>query len=337
MESPVMSEFREVVLDVDVGIDDALMILWLVSEPAVEVVAIGATHGNCTAADSARNALRTLEAVGIHSVPVALGLESPLHPPHSVPQVHGHDGLGDLGLPAPRGQVTGEAAPHQLVRLGRERPGTLDLIAVGSLSNLAAALQLDPGSLKRYRSVTFLGTLSRYPKPIVPDYNDANVYFDPDASRAVLSSDTPMTIVPIDLSRRAALEDRHLDALRQGGSPQAAFAWTVLPFYCNFYQERLGRWSASMHDPLAAAIALDPTLATEVVERPIVVEPYGDRVRAVGRTELSPDTERVPPKQIVTEADLPRFLDRFVTSLLGPLNPIYTEGDVPAIAELPPL
>ncbi len=332
-----MGEFREVVLDVDVGIDDALMILQLVSEPRVEVIAVGAVHGNCTAANSARNALRTLEAVGIHSVPVALGLESPLDPPHSAPQVHGHDGLGDLGLPEPKGQVTGEPAAEQLVRLGLERPGVLDLIAVGSLSNLAAALALDAKSLKRYRSITVLGTLSRYPKPVVPDYNDANIYFDPDASRAVLSSDTPMTIVPIDLSRRAALEDRHLDALRHGDSPQAKFAWTILPFYCNFYQERLGRWSASMHDPLAASIAIDPSLATEVVERPIVVEPYGDRVRAVGRTEPSTETDGIPVKRIVPEADLPRFLDRFTDRLLGPLNPIYTAGDIPAIAELPPL
>jgi purine nucleosidase len=333
-----MTVQRHVVLDVDVGIDDALMILGLISEPEVEVVAIGATHGNCTAADSARNALRTLEAVGISSIPVALGPESPLDPPHSVPQVHGHDGLGDLGLPEPKGQVTGEPAPDQLVRLSQERPSELDLITVGSLTNLAAALALDPESLKRYRSVTYLGTLSQYPvEPPVHDYNDANVYFDPDASRAVLSSDTPMTIVPIDLSRRAALEDRHLEAIRNGTTPQARFAWTILPFYCNFYQERLGRWSASMHDPLAATIAIDPSLATEIVERPIVVEPYKGKVRAVGRTEPSADTEGVPPKRIVAEADLRRFLDRFTTSLLGPVDPMYAEDDVPAIAELPPL
>src|SRR5215203_1507979 len=152
-----MTESRFVVLDVDVGIDDALMILYLLSEPDVEVVAIGATHGNCTAADSARNALRTLEAVGVTSVPVALGLESPFETPHSAPQVHGYDGLGDIGLPEPAGQVTGESAVDQLLRLGKERPGELDLIAVGSLSNLAAALQQDPESLKRYRSVTYLG------------------------------------------------------------------------------------------------------------------------------------------------------------------------------------
>lgn len=318
-----MSEQRSVVLDVDVGIDDALMILGLVSEPAVEVVAIGATHGNCTAANSAKNALRTLEAVGITSVPVALGPESPLAEPASAPQVHGYDGLGDIGLPEPVGSVTGESAIDQLIRLSSERPGELDLITVGSLSNLAGALAKDPDSLKRYRSVTYLGCLSRYPEPIVPDYNDANVYFDPEASRAVLSSDTPMTIVPINLSRRAALEDRHLDALREGTTPQARFAWTILPYYCNFYQERLGRWSASMHDPLAATIAIDPSLATEVVERPIVVEPYNGRHRAVGRTEPSADTEGIPPKRIVPQADLQRFLDRFVDSLLGPVNPVY--------------
>jgi purine nucleosidase len=333
-----MSEFRSVVLDVDVGIDDALMILYLLSEPDAEVVAIGATHGNCTAADSARNALRTLEAVGVTSVPVALGLESPYETPHSAPQVHGYDGLGDIGLPDPVGQVTGESAVDQIVRLSAERPGELDLIAVGSLSNLAAALQQDPDSLKRYRSVTYLGTLSQYPvKPPTYDYNDANVYFDPEAARIVLSSDTPMTITPIDLSRRAALEDRHLDALKNGTTPQARFAWTILPFYCNFYQERLGRWSASMHDPLAAGLALDPSLATEVVERPIVVEPYRDRYRAVGRTEASADTVGIPAKRIIPEADLTRFLDRFVEVLLGPVNPVYDAGDNPAIGKLPPL
>ena len=173
---------RSVVLDVDVGIDDALMILYLLSEPEVEVVAIGATHGNCTAADSARNALRTLEAVGVTTVPVALGPESPLETPLSAPQVHGYDGLGDIGPAEPSGQVSGESAIDQLVRLGKERPGELDLIAVGSLTNLAGALKQDPESLKRYRSMTYLGTLSQYPvKPPVFDYNDANVYFDPEA------------------------------------------------------------------------------------------------------------------------------------------------------------
>ena len=90
-----------------------------------------------------------------------------------------------------------------------------------------------------------------------------------------------------------------------------------------------------MHDPLAAALAIDPLLATEIVQRPIVVEPYGDRYRAVGRTKAGPDTEGIPAKQIIPEADIARFLDRFVDRLLGPVNPIYESDDRPAIAKLP--
>jgi hypothetical protein len=78
-----------------------------------------------------------------------------------------------------------------------------------------------------------------------------------------------------------------------------------------------------MHDPLAAGLALDPSLATEVAERPIVVESYKGRHRAVGRTEESADTEGIPAKRIIPEADLTRFLDRFVEVLLGPVNPVY--------------
>jgi len=81
-----------------------------------------------------------------------------------------------------------------------------------------------------------------------------------------------------------------------------------------------------MHDPLAAALAIDPSLALDVVERPIVVEPYNGRHRAVGRTSPSLDTAGIPAKRIIPRADLQRFLDRFVDVLLGPVNPVYGAG-----------
>ncbi|MEZ4505416.1 MAG: nucleoside hydrolase [Thermomicrobiales bacterium] len=197
-----MSERRHLVLDVDVGIDDALMMLMFLGEPSVEIVAVGSTHGNCTAADAALNALRVLEACGVRDVPVALGLESPLAVPHKASHVHGNDGLADLGLPLPKGAVTGEAAPDQLVRLGNEQPGELDLIAVGALTNLAAALALDPDALKRFRSVTWLGGVSQRAR-VEDGYFDANALSDPGAATSVFSSDAPVTVVPIDLSYQA--------------------------------------------------------------------------------------------------------------------------------------
>lgn len=316
-----MTERRQLVLDVDVGIDDALMMLMLLAEPSVEIVAVGSTHGNCTAADAALNALRVLEEVDASNVPVALGPESPLDPPHQASHVHGSDGLADLGLPLPGGTVTGESAPDQLVRLGKERPGELDLIAVGPLTNLAAALEIDPASLKRFRSVAWLGGVSIAPvEELVNDYYDANTLASPNAAETVFSSDTPITVIPIDLSYRAILSDEHLDAIKTGDTSQAQFAWKILPFYCDFHEPWIGRWSACMHDSIAGAIAIDPSFATHEVERSVRLEPYKNRIHAHGQPAPVPG---YPPKRTVVDADVPRFLDYFVAHLLGPVNPVY--------------
>jgi len=308
---------RQIVLDVDVGIDDALMMLYLASLPEVEIVAVGSTHGNCTAEQAAVNALRVLEAVGQDHIPVAEGALSPMPHPTTSPHVHGHDGLGDTGLPLPRGAVSGESAVDQLVRLSAERPGELDLLAVGCMTNLDLALSRDPESLRRFRSVTILGGISETPAPGTREFYDANVYHSPYAADRLFASGTPITVVPIDLSYRAVLEDRHLEALRTGTTPQAQFAWKILPFYCTFYEERLGRWSACMHDPIAGGLFVDESLIMAEVSHPMEVEPYLERWRAVGRADAAPDGRA--PLRILTEADYTRFLDDFVAALLRPI------------------
>ena len=92
---------RAIVLDTDVGIDDALMIMSVVAEPGAELVAIGSCHGNCDERKAALNAIRVLDAFGIDTVPVAVGEPSPLARPIEALHVHGGDGLGDAGTPKP--------------------------------------------------------------------------------------------------------------------------------------------------------------------------------------------------------------------------------------------
>ena len=64
-----------------------------------------------------------------------------------------------------------------------------------------------------------------------------------------------------------------------------------------------------MHDPIAGAIAIDSSFGTHAVERSVVLEPYKDRVHAHGQPEPVPGH---PPKRIVDDADVTRFLDYFV-------------------------
>jgi purine nucleosidase len=214
--------------------------------------------------------------------------------------------------------VTGEAAAQQIVRLGRERPGELELLAVGAMTNLALALDLDREALRRYRSVTILGGLSSEPGPEAPVYYDANVFHSPEAAERLLASGIPLLVTPIDLSFEAVLSDEHIARMQAAKTVQARLAMRILPFYFDFYRARLGRWSASMHDPLAAALAIDPTLRVRTVERPMFVEPCEIRHRAVGREERA--NEGRAPVTIVTETDMPRFLERLVRGLELPLG-----------------
>jgi purine nucleosidase len=323
-----MASKRQLLLDVDVGIDDAIMILMLAAEPGAEIVAVGSCHGNCPAATAATNALKVLEAVGLDDVPVALGAESPLATPHAAPEIHGRDGLGEADLPPPRGRVSGESATAQMLRLSRERPGELDLIAVGAMTNLALALAEDPQVLSRFRTVAILGGLAREPRPGDPPLFDANVYSSPEAADALLASEAPLLVVPIDTSREAVLDEEHIARLRASQTPQGRLAWQILPFYFHAYVERLGRWSARMHDPLTAAVLLDPSLIQVTVERPMYVEPVDGEWRAVGRegTELAGRPAR-PAARIVTAVDQRRFLDRLVDALTLPLGRLAPIGD----------
>jgi purine nucleosidase len=320
---------HSLLLDVDVGIDDAVMMLYLAAEPGVEIVAVGSCHGNCSAALSAANALRVLEVVGLEDVPVALGAESPLADPMPAAEVHGHDGLADIGLPPPRGKVSGETAAEQILRLSRERPGELDLLAVGTMTNLALALEQDPDVLSRFRTVAILGGYSRAPEADAVTV-DPNVYKSPDAAERLFASSAPLLVTPVDTSfAQSELEDDHIERLRTSTTAQGQFAWQLLPYYFDFYQRRLGRWSSCMHDPLAAVALLHPDLVKETVERPMYVEPVGEVHRGVGREPDEAARLGLPPRnlaRIVTSIDTRRFLNRFVDALtmpwgqLGPLD-----------------
>lgn len=312
---------RRIVLDVDVGIDDALMMLYLAADPRAEIVAVGSAHGNCSAAQAAINALRVLDVVGLHDVPVALGAESPLAGAPASPQVHGHDGLADVGLPQPSREVSDESAADQLIRLSKERPGELELIAVAPMTNLGLALDKDPEVLSRLRSVWMLGGLSREPDPGTIPFNDANIFHSPVAAEQLFAAGANLTVVPVDLSRRAALEDHQIEAIKTSPTPQARLAWKIMPYYFDFYQKRMGgRWTASMHDPIVAGLFLDETLVKSETTLPMEVEPHEGRHRGIARdtTVHTHLTDRVAAR-IITDADIARFLEHFTQALVTPL------------------
>jgi purine nucleosidase len=253
---------RRVVVDTDTGIDDAKALVWLATHPGVDLVAVGSTHGNCRADQAAVNALRVLEACGRGDVPVAVGEAVPVAGDASfATHVHGDDGLGDAGLPAPVGRPTSEPATDQIVRLGREQPAELDLLALGPLTNLAAALERDADALARYRSVTVMGGAGTDLPPGAPDptdgVGDPNTAHDPLATARVAAV-CPLTMVGVDVTLGVRLSAADLARMARAATPQGRLVAAAVPHYVRFHEARFGPATCCAHDVMAAAVLTDP-------------------------------------------------------------------------------
>ncbi|MCZ9884480.1 nucleoside hydrolase [Arthrobacter sp. B2a2-09] len=255
-------------LDCDTGIDDSLAIAYLLASPEVELAGIGTVSGNVSAAVGAVNTLNLLHAAGRAGIPVAVGAHDPLMGTFDggAPHVHGDNGIGGVTLEDSGLTSESETAAEMLVRLANERPGELRVIAVGPLTNLALALQLDPKLPALVRDVTIMGGAAFVPGNISP-VAEANIFNDAEAAAVVMEADWPVTLVPLDVTMNHRFDESHRAALEAAGHPVASALSGMLVQYFAFYNTIFGEHCAALHDPLAAAIAVG---ALELDDAPCV-------------------------------------------------------------------
>jgi purine nucleosidase len=312
---------RAVILDMDIGIDDAMALIFLAEQPSISIAAIGTVHGNVSADDAAENAFAVLDLVGRTGIPVAIGARRPLvRAAQAAPEVHGSDGLGNR-RPEVRARRPSElSAPEQLVRLARSAPGQFEILATGPLTNLAVALILEPALPSLVRSVTLMGGSARTPGNVTATA-EANIWHDPDAAALVFAATWPITMVGLDVTSKTILDESAISAIGHAGSPRGRVVSAILAHYLDFYQSISGRRACPLHDPTAAAVLVDPSLIIDAIEADITVA-VGDEARGMTivdrRRNGGPvDPPSDPPTRIVLEIDVERFLPALVRALTG--------------------
>lgn len=282
---------EKVLLDCDPGIDDALALLVAAASPRLQLLGVSCVAGNRPVHTTAANACALLELAGRGDVPVHAGCARPLARPEARTNlVHGEDGLGGVALEATRGPRPGHAVDF-LARMLRDEPaGTLTLIAIGPLTNLAMVEIREPGLLRRAKALLVMGGAAFCPGNVTPTA-EFNFHADATAASVVLHAGAALTLFGLDVTSQAAMSAAWIASLGHLGTRAGHAAHAMLAAYA--FEDPL------LHDACPVAFALAPQL----FERAPL---HADVERAAGPDEgrLRPDPEgRAPRLTLATGVD----------------------------------
>src|SRR5262245_36933337 len=289
-------------IDTDPGIDDALALLYAWSSPQAVVEIVTTVAGNVPVDRGTTNVFRLIDLRRPARTPlVAVGAAEPLaRTLETAERYHGGDGLGDLDdWPPVDSGVSGEAAPAVIVAAARRLGPQLTLAALGPLTNLAQAIATDGSALSRLSRVVVMGGAVDVPGNVTADA-EFNMHVDPEAAARVFAADLPLDLVPLDATRQARLSREELEEAL--GDRPALLATRVLAFTRRAF--RVDGGDMFLHDPLAVAVAIDPTLVEWELTRL--------QVRADGATRRVPGT---PNCRVARHVDLARFVPVFLERL----------------------
>lgn len=292
-------------IDTDPGVDDALAIL--MAHAHADVAGMGIAAGNVGLAHTVRNACTLVDLLGAHT-PVFAGCPMPLvrAPGEDAAFVHGVDGFGDVGFPSPVTRPVDEAAALALLRMTRERPGELTVVALAPLTNLALALRLDPALPARVaRLVVMGGAVTGHGNTgHVPA--EFNVGFDPEAAHVVFEAFPHFTLVDWEATLRHAFDEDEFDRWLAAGDARADFFGRVFATARTFNRrnERRGIIAA---DALAMAVAIDPAIVLRREYRHVAVELDGRLTRGATVVDWAGRLGQPANVDIVLEVDRARF------------------------------
>ncbi|TQF68486.1 nucleoside hydrolase [Rhodococcus spelaei] len=326
------------ILDVDTGIDDSLALLYLLASPEAEILTVASTAGNVPAAQVAANNLAWLDLCGRPDIEVTLGSPVPLTDPlRTTEDTHGPQGIGYAQLPASDRTVSERSSAQAWVDVARSRPGEVTGLVTGPLTNLALALRIEPALPTLLRRLVVMGGAFHHPGNTTPK-SEWNISVDPEAAQEVFDAfsvappDRLPVICPLDVTETIEMRPEHLRRLAEvaGSTPDELITETDPPgtrsladnpvirhlsdairFYLEFHRDQGEGFLAHMHDPFAAALALDPTLA-QTRPATVDVELVGTLTRGCTVADWRGMWGREPNAEVAVGADPHAFFERLI-------------------------
>ena len=302
------------VIDTDTASDDAVALMMALRHSQVEVAAITVVAGNVGIGQAVQNALYVVELCG-ETVPVHAGASEPLVQDLVTAQdVHGEDGMGDIGLPVSGRTPADGNAVDVLIDTFLARPGEMDLVTLGPLTNVALALTRAPEMAAAVGHCYIMGGTGAGHGNVTP-LAEYNFWADPEAAAIVVRAPMPKTIIGWDISvASATFSPEEAARLRSIGTPFAKVAVDCQAVLDDFARITMGLAGFDLPDPIAMAVALDPSIASTSPAFVEVLTGAGP-ARGVQSTDWEGFGGRPPNAEVVREVPRASFLADLRTAL----------------------
>ncbi|WP_305789603.1 nucleoside hydrolase [Symbioplanes lichenis] len=303
---------RPVILDCDPGHDDALALLLAVGDPRVRLLGVTTVAGNQTLDKTTRNALRILALAGA-DVPVAAGCDRPLVGELSVAaDIHGASGLDGPDLDGPVPDLAGVHAVELMRRLLVDSVEPVTIVATGPLTNVALLVRTYPEVLPRVRRIVLMGGSTE--RGNTTPYGEFNIVTDPEAADIVLRSGRPVTMIGLNVTHQALATAEVIAAFENLGTRAGAVCAELMTFFAGTYRLVFGFEHPPVHDPIAVAAVLDPSIVT-TVPAPVAIELTGTHTRGATVVDLHGRTGRPPDTDVAVAIDVPAFWHLLLTAV----------------------
>jgi inosine-uridine nucleoside N-ribohydrolase len=306
---------KKVIIDCDIGVDDALALILAFHSPELEVKAVTGVNGNVPLETVFTNIQKVLSLIQPKHKPlIAKGADQPLKGEalyaHSI---HGKSGLGEAKIDLRKGKewwkVFQGRADELIPKIARQYPDEITLIATGPLTNLALGLQKDMEGIKKLKEIVIMGGAVRTKGNVTP-YAEFNIYVDPLAAKIVFESGLPITLVPLDVTHQVCLTPSLIEErIRPINNPFSQFTIDAIGYDLNTRRFRRGADLIYLHDPLAVGVAIKAGLVQKERLSLDVETQEGDRFGQILEAEGNPNIE------VCLEVDSKGFLDLFLSRL----------------------
>lgn len=251
----------DIIIDTDPGQDDAVAILLALASPELRVLGITAVAGNVPLSLTALNARKIINLAEREDVPVFAGCDAPIaRKLVTAAHVHGKSGLDGVDLPEPEMALQPLHGVDFIINTLRERPaGSVTLVPIGPLTNIAEAFRRAPDIIGRVRQIVLMGGAYFEVGNITPTA-EFNIYVDPEAAKLVFASGAPLVMLPLDATHQALTSRDWVDLMHNlpNKAGPAVAGWTG--FFERFDREKYGGEGAPLHDPCTIAWLLKPEL-----------------------------------------------------------------------------